>query len=158
MFRFASQSLAVCFISLSCLAATSGAARATTVLASADVSRVRDQALNDLDRYTCPQGASCPKATVDERQNPPISVEHARQIMLAGHMSARLRHCGLDWRSASYIRLAREFRDHHGYSDRQMALLSLIHRMSMDSGLDEIAKAGRCSDRDARRLKKDVGL
>jgi hypothetical protein len=149
----------VCGLMFGCVTGAVAAPSAgPSVLASADVSRFRDQALNNLDRYTCPEQASCPSATTDERQNPPIGIEHARKIMLAGHMSARLRHCGLDWRSGSYVRLAREFRDQYRYSDRQMALLSLIHRMSMDVGLEEITKTGRCSDRDARRLKQEVGL
>src|SRR5882672_6903363 len=91
------------------------------------VHRVLMLALDNITRARCDNVKPCAAATAEEKTNPPVSISEARSIMHRGIISARAEHCGLDWQTRNYAPMLSYWRHGIRKSERQMALIGLIH-------------------------------
>ena len=88
-------------------------------------------ALDNLGRARCEGGQPCAPATVEERATPPITDDQARAVVEAGSISVVAEHCGLDWQRRNFEPLMKHHRERLRMSERQLALVSLLHGITM---------------------------
>jgi hypothetical protein len=101
-------------------------------------------AIDNFDKAMCGQGQSCAPATAAERANPPLSDEQARSIVSAGVISVTADHCGLDWQRWNFVPLMRHHRETLKLNEREMALVGLLHGITMGQ-VGEIARKSPCT-------------
>jgi hypothetical protein len=88
-------------------------------------------ALDNLARARCERGQPCAPATAEERATPPITDDPARVVVEAGSISVIAEHCGLDWQRRNFEPLMKHHRERLRMSERQLALVSLLHGIAM---------------------------
>jgi hypothetical protein len=91
------------------------------------VKRMLQLVLDRMPQALCGPKKKCAPATPEEKANPPVSVEDARQAMTAGVMSGTAQHCGLDWKRRVFAPMMAYHRKKAKMSDRQLAMMSLLH-------------------------------
>ena len=62
---------------------------------------------------------------------PPITDDQARAVVEAGSISVVAEHCGLDWQRRNFESLMKHHRERLRMSERQLALVSLLHGITM---------------------------
>lgn len=109
-----------------------GGAKAEQSTANADASwqRFMNLALDNLPRAFC-GNEKCAPATAEERRNPPLSQAQAKLIVSAAANSSMAEHCGLDWQRRNFLPLMQLHRQRFKMSERQMALVGLLHGITM---------------------------
>ena len=98
-------------------------------------------ALDNLDKAMCAQGQACTPATPSERANPPLTDEQARIIVSTAVISVTAEHCGLDWQRRNFVPLMKNHRETLRLDDRQMALVGLLHGITMGQVGDVVRRA-----------------
>jgi hypothetical protein len=88
-------------------------------------------ALDNLGRARCERGQPCAPATAEERATPPITDDQARAVVETGSISVVAEHCGLDWQRRNFEPLMKHHRERLRMSERQLALISLLHGITM---------------------------
>jgi len=88
-------------------------------------------ALDNLGRARCEGDQPCAPATAEERATPPITDDQARAVVEAGGISVVAQHCGLDWQRRNFEPLMKHHRARLKMSERQLALVSLLHGITM---------------------------
>jgi hypothetical protein len=86
----------------------------------------------------------CAPATAAERANPPITDEQARAIVTAGIISVLAEHCELDWEKRNFFPLMRHHRETLKMTERQMALVGLLHGVTMGA-YEETVRKNTCT-------------
>jgi hypothetical protein len=100
-------------------------------------------AMNHIEKAQC-GSAKCTPATEQERTAPPLSNDQARAIVQAATISTMAEHCGLDWQRRNFAPLMRHHRDSLRMGERQMALVGLLHGLTM-SMTEAQVKAQPCT-------------
>lgn len=115
-------------------------------------------ALKNIQDARCQQDKLCAPATPKELKQPPITIAEGRVAMAQGIVSAFAEHCGLDWKTRSFLPMADYRRDQLKMGERAMALIALMHSISQSHQLAAFkdAKLGPCSD--ALRAQLDASL
>ena len=101
-------------------------------------------AIDNIDKAMCGQGQFCAPATAAERANPPLTDEQARGIVSAGVISVTAEHCGLDWQRRNFGPLLRHHRETLKLNERQLALVGLLHGITMGQ-VGEVVRRSPCS-------------
>jgi hypothetical protein len=83
----------------------------------------------------------CAPATAAERAKPPITDDQARAIVTAATISVLAEHCQLDWEKRNFIPLMRHHRETLKMSERQMALVGLLHGITMGAYAETVRKS-----------------
>ena len=91
------------------------------------VRRILAQALDNITRLRCENAQPCAPATAAEKANPPITVAEARAIMSRGILSGAAERCGLDWQRRNFVPMMAYWRNDMKKTERQMALVALLH-------------------------------
>ena len=103
-------------------------------------------ALKNMQRALCEDRKPCPPATPEEFENPPISMEHARAIVLTGTRTALANWCGLDWQRRSYLPMMRHYRHTLRFNERQMPLVGLLHGIQQGMLEGQLKAKGACDE------------
>lgn len=113
-------------------------------------------ALDNLDKAMCGT-AQCSAATIEERTHPPLTHEQVAAIVAAGTVSVAAEHCQLDWRVRNFLPMMRRYREISKLSDRQMALISMLHGITMGALADAVQRTPCSSEMKATIDKKLIG-
>ena len=100
-------------------------------------------ALDNFPKARCGNDQPCSPATAEERAHPPLTDDQAHAIVTAASTSAIARHCGLDWQRRNFEPLMRYHRESLKLTERQMALVGLLHGISMGVMAEPVAR-GPC--------------
>lgn len=113
-------------------------------------------ALENMQRSLCEDLKPCAPATPEEFENPPLSLEHARAIVLVGARTALAQWCGLDWQRRSYLPMMHHYRHTVRFTERQMSLAGLLHGIQQGVLEVQLKAKGACDE--ATRSKLDAQL
>jgi hypothetical protein len=105
------------------------------------VRRMLAQALDNITRLRCDNAQPCAPATSAEKANPPITIAEARAIMNRGILSGAAERCGLDWQRRNFVPMMAYWRNDMKKTERQMALVALLHGVMqgiVNSGADKV--------------------
>ena len=83
----------------------------------------------------------CAPATAAERAKPPITDDQARAVVTAATISVLAEHCQLDWERRNFIPLMRHHRETLKMTERQMALVGLLHGVTMGAYAETVRKS-----------------
>ena len=109
------------------MAAQMPAAFAGPSLGDDQVRKILMLALDNFSRARCENTKPCAPATAAEKANPPITVVEARIVIHRGTLSGTAERCGLDWRRRNFEPMMAYWRHKMKKSERQMALIGLMH-------------------------------
>jgi hypothetical protein len=103
-------------------------------------------ALTQLPKMKCGNEA-CPAATPEELASPPVEPEDARIALITGARSARLKWCGLEWESRTFITMMRGMQ-HKGIQDaRKLNILQIIHSAQFSRDYTGLQALKTCTDK-----------
>jgi hypothetical protein len=122
----------------------------------AAVRRMLELGLRNIQRGLCGGLDGCPPATPEEFELPPITLAQARIAMLTGTQSAVARWCGLDANARSINPMMRLVRQKMKLTERQVALMAVIHGIQQDLVGQHLKTRGECDT--ATRDKLDAEL
>jgi hypothetical protein len=88
-------------------------------------------ALDSYQRARCEGNQPCAPASAAERATPPITDDQARAIVAAATISTMAEHCQLDWGRRNFVPLMQHHRERLKMNERQMALVGLLHGITM---------------------------
>ncbi len=91
----------------------------------------------------------CAPATAEEKKNPPLSLAETSQVFGRGLFSGGGEICGLDWNKRNFQPMVAYWQKQKK-NDRQIALIGIIHQISMQQIQKQIGTA--CPP----EMKKDV--
>ena len=125
----------------------------STSYAHPDVERLDDRyfrelikiALAALPNLLCENDKPCAPASQEELEVPPITIAEARQIATYGTMSGAAAYCGLDWEEVSYSPMMNHWRTESHKSERQMAIIAVIHGVSQGRAQEALKSQGPCT-------------
>ena len=120
------------------------------------VRKMIELGLKNIHRALCDGFNECKPATPLEFERPPITIENARIAVAAGARSAFARWCGFDADRRSVLPLLRQLRESRRFSDRQVALMAVIHGIQQSITADQLKATGTCDE--ATRNKIDGQL
>jgi hypothetical protein len=103
-------------------------------------------ALDNFKKARCALNQACAPATTEERQTPPISDDQARRIVGSAVISTMAEHCRLDWQRRNFEPLMAYHRAKLGMSERQVALVGLIHGIAMGAVGDQVRQTPCSAD------------
>jgi hypothetical protein len=83
----------------------------------------------------------CAPVTAAERAKPPITDDQARAIVTAATISVLAEHCQLDWERRNFIPLMRHHRETLKMTERQLALVGLLHGVTMGAYAETVRKS-----------------
>ena len=110
--------------------------------------RVLLLALESIHRARCEDNRPCAPATEAEKANPPLTVAEADVIIQRAVLSAAAERCGLDWQRQNFVPMMAYWRQTQRKSERQMALVSLIHGFMQGQAQQMFAQRGACTDQE----------
>jgi hypothetical protein len=122
----------------------------------AAVRQMLELGLRNIQRGLCGGLDGCPAATPEEFELPPITLAQARIAMLTGTQSAVARWCGLDANTRSINPMMRLVRQKMKLTERQVALIAVIHGIQQDLVGQHLRTRGECDT--ATRDKLDAEL
>jgi hypothetical protein len=106
--------------------------------------KVLEIALQNIQRALCEDLKPCAPATPEELANPPISIEHARAIVLSGARTGLANWCGLDGKQRNYFPMMRHYRHVLRFNERQMALVGILHGIQVGTLERQLKAKGAC--------------
>jgi len=103
-------------------------------------------ALSVLPKVKCGSEA-CPAATPEELASPPVEPEDARIALITGARSARLKWCGLEWETRTFLAMMRGLQ-HKGIQDaRKLTILQIIHSAQFSRDYSGLQALKTCTDK-----------
>lgn len=100
-------------------------------------------ALTKIEKVACGSNKTCDRASPEEFERPPISLEDGRAAMVAGIKSALAEWCGIQWiRSFRHMNAANREQKKMNY--RQLQLMALIHGDFQRRQIATYSKSGQC--------------
>ena len=103
-------------------------------------------ALGMLPKVKCGSEA-CPAATPEELASPPVEPEDARIALITGARSARLKWCGLEWETRTFLAMMRGLQ-HKGIQDaRKLTILQIIHSAQLSRDYSGLQALKTCTDK-----------
>ena len=100
-------------------------------------------ALDNLPKALCGDGP-CAPATPEELRTPPLTDPQVQTVISASIVSAMAEHCGLDWSKRNFAPMMQYHREQLKLSDRQVALVGLLHGVGMGV-VGETVKKSPCT-------------
>ncbi len=113
------------------------------------IRRMLVSALDNIQRAQC-GNQLCTPATSAEKANPPLTVAEARQVISRAALSAVGEHCRLDWRQQNFLPMMDYWRVRQKKSERQLALVALLHGFMQAEMQKTFASKPPCNERDRR--------
>jgi len=101
-------------------------------------------ALDNYHKALCEGNQPCAPASTAERATPPITDDQARTIVAVASISTLAEHCQLDWERRNFVPLMRHHREKLRMTERQMALVGLLHGITMGA-LGETVRRSPCT-------------
>lgn len=114
------------------------------LVADKQVDKVVEVALKNIHHVKCEPNKSCEKASEDELKNPPISRKQASAAIKAGVISGMMQWCGLKWQLRSLRPLIAYHKNAEKMTNRQLALMSMVHSMQQSALYRELSKDKGC--------------
>jgi hypothetical protein len=108
------------------------------------VRKMLELGLQNIQRALCDGFNQCAPATPAEFENPPITMDQARGALFVGGRSAFARWCGFDADKRSVLPLLRQLRQSKQYTERQMALIAVIHGIQQSIVAEQLKAKGSC--------------
>ena len=94
-------------------------------LLDTSVAQMIQRVLGDISQTNC-GGKFCEPATAEEKANPPVSIDQARQAMKVGISAGVAQFCELDWRSRIFL----PFMGYHQHTSkmepRQLSIMAML--------------------------------
>ena len=150
----ASSLLVVSVLALTCIP-VAAIAQTSKPDVTLDHKRLLDKAMDNLHRARCGPNLQCIPVTPEERAKPPITDSQARAIVDAATISVMAEHCGLDWRGRNFVPLMKHHRGKLAMSERQMALVGLLHGITMGT-LEKDVRATPCSPQRKEQVERKL--
>jgi hypothetical protein len=113
--------------------------------------RVLLLALDNIQRAQCGTQA-CAPATAQEKANPPLTVAEANAVIQRAVLSGAAERCGLDWQRQNFVPMMAYWRQTRRKSERQMALVGLIHGYMQGQAQQMFSQRGPCTDQERQDL------
>lgn len=104
-----------------------------------------ERALSLLPRVKCGK-EQCAPATTEEFASPPVDPGDAREALLVGAKSARLKWCGLKWQERAFPAMMQEFQQRGIHNTRKLAILGLIHNEQFNKDYANLQALKTCDD------------
>lgn len=121
-------------------------------LSEAQIRHAIQLALRNIHKWDCGE-VKCEKATAEEVQNPPISLDQARKAIDTGVLSGTAHWCGLDWKTGLFLPMMDRFAKENNPGERQKALMALLHGIYQGQVYVNLQPQGACPD----EIKKRIG-
>lgn len=129
---------------------------ASNLLLDASVENILSRVLNDIHKSRCGP-VRCAPATADEKANPPLTIDQARQAMRVGLFSGAAKFCALDWRRAVFFPFMAHHRSQLKMSTRQLAMISMLHGTMQGFILEKYKEHEKqCSSTMRENLEQDL--
>jgi len=104
------------------------------------VQELLELALRFISRARCENDEPCKPATEQEMRTPPVAVEHAREAVRTGFLSAMAEKCGFDYGQKFFLPMMDHFRRSVGLNERQLAIVSILHGIELGSSSKSLPK------------------
>ena len=131
---------------LSCLSLAVYSSAAAQPLPPEELTRrTLTQALDLIQNARCGD-KPCEPVTAAEKSNPPLTVTEAQRIIARGVVSAIAERCGLDWRRQNFLPMMAYWRTGQKKSERQMALVALLHGITQGQAEQSLQAQPPCTD------------
>jgi hypothetical protein len=112
--------------------------------------------LDDIQNARCGDDP-CSPATAEEKANPPVNIEDARQAMKVGLLSGVADFCGLDWKNRIFLPYIAHKRASQNMSVRQLAILATLYSTMQGFMSGSYKKRGQpCTDDMRQALEKHL--
>jgi hypothetical protein len=108
--------------------------------------------LHNIQRGLCGGLNGCAPATPEEFELPPLTLAQTRIAIMAGAQSAVARWCGLDANSRSINPMMRQVRQRMKLTERQVALMAVIHGIQQSLTDQHLKTKGECDEATRSRL------
>lgn len=108
--------------------------------------------LKNIQRGLCGGLDGCAPATPEEFEMPPLTLPQVRIAIIAGAQSAAARWCGLDAEGRSINPMLRQVRQKMKLTERQAALMAVIHAIQMSLTEQHLKTRGECDEATRKRL------
>lgn len=131
-----------------------GAALGGTAGNDEGVRRQIDLALATIQFARCGPEKRCGPASPEEIADPPLTIAEAASVLNRGVVSAFARACAMDWIGESYQPMIGYWRK-HAKSDRQIALIGILHGMALGQTEAEI-NGQACTDTLRRTVRAQL--
>jgi hypothetical protein len=128
------------------------------MLSDANVKSALQNALENIQHGLCGEKQKCAPATKEELKNPPISIEQARGAVKAGIASGTMQWCDLSWNSRNFQPFLVHYQTGEGMSNRQIALMALIHGLNQKAIFVQLKKNGPCPPETAKSMSSQMPL
>jgi len=103
-------------------------------------------AMGQLGKVKC-GSELCPAATPEELATPPVEPEDGRFALITGTRSARLKWCGLEWESRTFLTMMRALQ-HKGIIDaRKLTILQIVHNAQFGKDYSGLQALKTCTDK-----------
>jgi hypothetical protein len=120
------------------------------------VRQMLELGLRNIHRGLCGGLNGCPPATPEEFELPPLTLTQARVAILAGTQSAVATWCGLDANARSINPMMRLVRQKMKLTERQVALMAVIHAIQQDLVGQHLKTRGQCDTATRDRLDAEL--
>lgn len=108
--------------------------------------------LKNIHRALCDGFNQCAPATPAEFETPPLSLDQARAAILIGGRSAFVAWCGFDANRRSVLPFMQQLRRSKQYSERQLALMAVVHGIQQSITAEQLKSQGACDEASRKRL------
>ncbi len=98
-----------------------------------------NMALDNVPKARCDGGKACAPVSDAERMTLITDVQ-AKTIVSAATISTLAEHCGLDWQKRNFVPLMMYHREKLKMTERQMAVVGLLHGIAMNIVGDVVRK------------------
>jgi hypothetical protein len=109
--------------------------------------------LDNIQSGVCAGGRPCAPASAEEKVTPPLSLSDAKAVVGRAVFSAAGEHCGLDWQKLNFLPMMSHWRTSKNASDRQLALIAILHGYALEQIKKTLAQRGPCTDAMRRDIK-----
>lgn len=109
-----------------------------------DAEAAINRALLMLPKVKCGK-EQCAPATTEEFVSPPVEAGDAREALLVGAKSARLKWCELKWEERAFPAMMQEFQQRGIHNVRALAILGLIHNEQFSKDHANLQALKTCS-------------
>lgn len=118
------------------------------------MAQVLQFAIQNIQSARCANDKPCAPATESEKKNPPLSLSETSSIVGRGIFSGGAVFCGLDWNKRNFEPMMAYWRNERKKTDRQLAIISIIHGAITEQVRKTFEAKGQCPD----EIKKDLEI
>lgn len=108
--------------------------------------------LDNIQSGVCTGGRPCAPASAEEKVTPPLSVPDAKSVVSRAVFSAAGEHCGPDWQRLNFLPMMSHWRASKKASDRQLALIAILHGYAQQQIKKNFVQRGACTD----AMRRDI--